>query len=212
MFCVRSLHRRYGSHTRATPLAASHALLEEWVISVHPQNSLAETPEEIPRRSGPLRNQPPGRNGLFSIFAKIRAAPPRLVALGVVVALQIVLLLVALVPPTIWADHGLPNGPIPTTAAPIVAGLFYVLPSLTGLLARRWQVAIILATLPAWLDLGIFAVAASVRIGPYYLVLEPHAVSTVGTLELFAALGALGWLARPLVISALTWLRQAARR
>ncbi len=47
------------------------------------------------------------------------------------------------------------------------------------------------------------------RIGPYYLVLEPHAVSTVGTLELFAALGALGWLARPLVISALTWLRQA---
>ena len=77
---------------------------------------------------------------------------------------------------------------------------------------RRWQVAVTLATLPAWLDLGIFAVAASVRIGPYYLVLEPHAVSTVGTLELFAALGALGWLARPLVISGLSWLRQTVRR
>ena len=182
------------------------------MISVHPQNSLVETPEEIPRRSGPLKNLPPGRNGLLSIRAKIHAAPPRLVTLGVVVALQTVLLLVALVPPTIWADYGLPNGPIPTDAAPIVAGLFYILPSLTGLLVRRWQVAVILATLPAWLDLGIFAVAAAVRIGPYYLVLEPHAVSTVGTLELFAALGALGWLARPLVISALSWLRQTVRR
>ena len=182
------------------------------MILVHPQYSLVETPEEIPRRSGPLKNQPPGHKGHRSILAKIRAAPPRLVTLGIVVALQIVLLLVALVPPTIWADHGLLNGPIPTAAAPIVAGLFYILPSLTGLLARRWQVAIILATLPAWLDLGIFAVAASVRIGPYYLVLEPHAVSTVGTLELFAALGALGWLARPLVISALSWLRQTVRR
>ena len=101
----------------------------------------------------------------------------------------------------------MPNGPIPRANA-VVAGLFYVLPSLTGLLTRRWQVAILLATLPAWLDLGIFAIAASTRIGPYYLVLEPHAVSTVGTIELFAALGALGWLARPFMVGAYARLRR----
>lgn len=106
----------------------------------------------------------------------------------------------------------MPNGPIPTELAPVVAGLFYALPSLTGLLARRWQVAIVLATLPAWLDLGVFAIAAASRIGPYYLVLEPHAVSTVGTFELFAALGALGWLARPFVIGAFARLRRAVAR
>jgi hypothetical protein len=135
-----------------------------------------------------------------------------LIALGSVVALQCILLLIALVPPSIWADHGMPNGPIPTELAPVVAGIFYVLPSLTGLLARRWQVAILLATLPAWLDLGIFAIAAASRIGPYYLVLEPHAVSTVGTLELFAALGALGWLARPVAIGAYARLRRGIAR
>lgn len=142
------------------------------------------------------------------VSARFRVVPLRLVALGVVVAVQIVLLLIALVPQNFWASHGLPNGPIPTGASPIVAGLFYLLPSFTGLLSRRWQVAVILATLPAWLDLGIFAIAAAPRIGPYYLAVEPHAVSTVGTLELFIVLGALGWLARALVMQAIAWLRQ----
>jgi hypothetical protein len=123
----------------------------------------------------------------------------RLVTLNLVIALEVVLLLIALVPQSVWADRGLPDGPIPLAMTPLVAGLFYVLPSLTGLLSRRWQAAVVLATLPAWLDLGVFAMAAATRIGPYYLAVEPHAVSTVGTLELFAALGALGWLARPLL-------------
>lgn len=130
------------------------------------------------------------------------AAPPRarLILLVLVIAAEIALLLIALVPQSIWASRGLPNGPIPHSATPLVAGLFYVLPALTGLLSRRWQAAVVLATLPAWLDLGAFAVAAASRIGPFYLAVEPHAVSTVGTLELFAVLGALGWLARPLVL------------
>ncbi len=182
------------------------------MISVHPQNSLVETPEEIPRRSGPLKNPPPGRNGLLSIRAKIRAAPPRLVTLGVVVALQTVLLLVALVPRLSGPTMACRMARFPRRPRQLSPGFSISSRSLTGLLVRRWQVAVTLATLPAWLDLGIFAVAAAVRIGPYYLVLEPHAVSTVGTLELFAALGALGWLARPLVISALSWLRQTVRR
>ncbi len=177
-------------------------------MSVHSRNPLVE-----PRDTYPPRPDFPGsRARLERISARIRRRTMRLVALGIVVALQGVLLLIALVPPSIWADQGMPNGPIPTELAPVIAGLFYVLPSLTGLLSRRWQVAIVLATLPAWLDLGAFAIAAASRIGPYYLVLEPHAVSTVGTLELFAALGALGWLARPFVIGAFARLRRGVAR
>lgn len=117
-------------------------------------------------------------------------------ALGAAVLSEIALLLIALVPQSVWATHGFPNGPIPNALAPFVAGAFYLLPALTGMLCQRWQVAVVLATLPAWLDLGIFAIAAAGHIGPFYLVIDPHAVSTVGTLELFAVLGALGWLAR----------------
>lgn len=135
----------------------------------------------------------------------------RLIALTAAVAAEVLLLLIALVPQSIWASHGFPDGPIPTRAAPFVAGAFYVLPAVTGMLSRRWQTAIVLATLPAWLDLGLFAIAAAPRIGPYYLAVEPHAVSTVGTLELFAVLGALGWLTRPLVFGAYAWVRRVAR-
>ena len=120
----------------------------------------------------------------------------RRAALGVSVLSEMIFLLIALVPQSVWATHGYPNGPIPNTLAPLVAGAFYILPALTGMLCQRWQVAVVLATLPAWLDLGVFAVAAAGRIGPFYLVIDPHAVSTVGTLELFAVLGTLGWLAR----------------
>ena len=116
--------------------------------------------------------------------------------MGVTVASETLLLLIALVPQSIWASRGYPSGPIPDALVPLVAGAFYVLPALTGALCRRWQLAVVLATLPAWLDLGIFAIAAARHIGPFYLVQDPHAESTVGTLELFAVLGALGWLAR----------------
>lgn len=166
-------------------------------------------------RSGDAESQrlPTGdqSHSLVDVATRIRRAQPRLIALTAVVALQIILLLIALVPQSIWASHGFPDGPIPTAASPLVAGAFYVLPAAAGLLSHRWQTAIVLATLPAWLDLGVFAVAAAPRIGPYYLAVEPHAVSTVGTLELFAVLGALGWLARPLVFGALAQVRRAVR-
>jgi len=106
------------------------------------------------------------------------------------------LLLISLVPPTIWARLGHPDGPIPQALFPLAAGLFYLLPTLIGALCHRWPAALALATLPAWIDLGVFAVAAAPRLGPFYLAQDPHAVGTVGTLELFAALGLLGWVAR----------------
>jgi hypothetical protein len=120
----------------------------------------------------------------------------RLPALWIAVAAEVALLLVALVPQSIWASYGYPNGPIPPALAALVAGAFYVLPALTGALCRRWYAALILATLPAWIDLGLFAIAAARRIGPFYLAQDPHAANTVSTLELFGVLGAVGWLAR----------------
>lgn len=128
---------------------------------------------------------------------------PLALVLGLGLALEIVLMLVALVPQTVWASHGFPDGPIPRALSPEVAAAFYVLPAMIGLLCRRWQAAIVLATLPAWFDLGLFAVAAASRVGPFYLATDPHAVSTVGTLELFAVLGALGWLSRSVIRYAL---------
>jgi hypothetical protein len=109
---------------------------------------------------------------------------------------QSALLLISLVPATIWASLGHPDGPLPHAVFPLVAGLFYLAPTLTGALCRRWPAALTLATLPAWIDLGVFAVAAAPRLGPFYLAQDPHAAGTVGTLELFAALGLLGWVAR----------------
>jgi hypothetical protein len=117
-------------------------------------------------------------------------------ALCLVVGLELVLLLISLVPDTIWASHGWPQGPIPSSLYPVVAGLFYLLPAVTGALCTRWQTALVLATLPAWFDLGVFAVAAAYRIGPFYLAEPAQAGATAGTLELFAALGILGWFAR----------------
>jgi hypothetical protein len=70
--------------------------------------------------------------------------------------------------------------------------------------------AIVLATLPAWLDLGLFAIVAAGHFGPFYLADEAHASGTASTLELFAVLGALGWLARAGLQS--TFSRRDARR
>jgi hypothetical protein len=130
---------------------------------------------------------------LLVIFQRV---PWQYVALALVIGLEMLLLLISLVPDTVWASHGWPSGPIPAPLYPLTAGLFYLLPALTGSLCRRWQAAIVLATLPAWGDLGLFAVAAAARVGPFYLTQEAQAGGTVSTLELFAALGLFGWLAR----------------
>lgn len=148
------------------------------------------------REVAPVALQPPRpRARGFSVLRLVLRVLTAM-ALGLTVLGEMALLLVALVPQSVWQSYGYQDGPIPRSLSPEVAAIFYVLPALTGMLCRRWQAAVVLATLPAWLDLGAFASAAATRIGPFYLATEPHAVSTVGTLELFAVLGALGWLAR----------------
>jgi len=112
------------------------------------------------------------------------------------VSLQTLLLLVSLTPQTTWANLRLPNGPIPTPLTPLAAALFYALPAVTGALCRRWYTAIALATLPAWIALGVFATVAAPRLGFAYLTQDTHAAGVIGTLELFAGMGLLGWIMR----------------
>jgi hypothetical protein len=151
-----------------------------------PNRAYVAAPGGAPAHGRARRARPAGLN-LWSVA--------RLGGLASLVALQSTLLLVSLTPQTTWATLGLPDGPIPSSLSPLVAGLFFVLPAVTGAISRRWQVAIVLATFPAWLDLGIFSIAAAQRLSPFYIAQDPHAAGAVGLLELFAALGALGWLA-----------------
>ncbi|TME09417.1 MAG: hypothetical protein E6I80_07875 [Chloroflexi bacterium] len=62
-----------------------------------------------------------------------------------------------------------------------------------------WQQALLYATLPAWIGLGVFLVAATFKVGPFYLLSPDHVTANLSLLELFAALGALGWLGRHLI-------------
>jgi len=120
------------------------------------------------------------------------------------------LLLIAVIPGGTWESLGFPaDGPTPHVLYPVVSGLFYLLPTLTGALCRRWQSALALATLPAWLDLLAFAIGAAGRLGPFDLIQDTAVKGATGTLELFAALGAFGWLARTAVLLVLDDRRRA---
>jgi hypothetical protein len=121
------------------------------------------------------------------------------------IAVEILLVVLALVPAQLWTRF-FPNstsaaldGPFPPMMAPVITALLYLLPTVIGFLCRSWQHALLAATLPAWVGLGAFLIAATFKIGPFYLVSADHVTANVSILELFAALGAIGWLGRHLV-------------
>lgn len=121
------------------------------------------------------------------------------------VAFQTILVTLALVPPPLWTRL-LPNsssaaldGPFPAAIAPVIPALLYLIPTVIGFLCRNWQRALLYATIPAWIGLGLFVIAASLKVGAFYLVSPTQVTSNVSVLELFAALGGIGWLARMLV-------------
>ena len=150
--------------------------------------------------SQPSQNQDPeqGQNTAQSMAKERR----RTILVLALVVIETLLVMSALVPAQFWTRF-LPNstsaaldGPFPPVVAPIITLLLYVLPTVIGFLCPRWQKALLYATLPAWFGLGVFLVAATFKIGPFYLVSADHVVANVSLLELFAALGALGWLGR----------------
>jgi len=118
------------------------------------------------------------------------------------VIIETILVTMALVPPQLWTRL-LPEttsaalyGPFPPVLAPIIPALLYLVPTVVGFLSRSWQKALLYATLPAWIGLGLFVIAASFKVGAFYLVSPTQVTANVSTLELFAALGAIGWLGR----------------
>src|SRR6266567_6647391 len=118
------------------------------------------------------------------------------------VVLETLLVGLALVPAQLWTRL-LPNmasatldGPFPPQISPVITFLLYIFPTLIGFLNRTWQRALLYATLPAWIGLGTFLIAATFKVGAFYLVSPDHVTANVSILELFAALGAIGWLCR----------------
>lgn len=163
-----------------TPEMVPHGRQGSAVTTLDPPSTLAPAQPEVARSS-------------LATIAR-RAALATLVIVGVA------LLVVGMVPQTAWQASGYgTDDPLPPALLPLTTALFYTIPALIGLLCRRWQVALVLATAPAWLDLGIFSVAAAGQLGPFYLV-QSHPDGAVGTLELYAALGLAGWIVRAAAI------------
>jgi hypothetical protein len=121
------------------------------------------------------------------------------------VIVETLLVTMALIPAQLWtrllphATDAALNGPFPAAIAPLITALIYLLPTFIGLLSRSWQRALLYATLPAWLGLGAFVIAATFKVGVFYLVSSDHVTANVSVLELFAALGGIGWLLRYLL-------------
>ncbi len=129
-----------------------------------------------------------------------------MVQLAGIVVLSLIesgLLVMSLVPPTKSAQLGwsATNGPFPSAAAPAVTAVFYLAPFACGLLARRWEIALVGATFPAWISIGIYTIAASTQNGIFALTSGAHPSYLVGTIELFAALGGFGWISRRVLLS-----------
>jgi hypothetical protein len=122
----------------------------------------------------------------------------QLSGIGVLALVQTGLLLTAYLPTRIINDLGwtTSNGPFPAASAPVVTLLFYLLPFASGLLTKRWDVALLASTAPAWLALGMFTIANSSQNGIFYFLKLGQPANLVGTLELFAALGFFGWVTR----------------
>jgi hypothetical protein len=126
----------------------------------------------------------------------------RAVTLIVLVVVETLLVLTALIPTQEWlrvvpdAANTAIDGPFPPSVGVVIPALLYIIPSLVGLLSRNWQQALFYATLPAWIGLGLYLTAASFKIGIFDLVGADTVTANVSILELFAALGGMGWLAR----------------
>jgi len=116
------------------------------------------------------------------------------------VAIETGLVLLALVPPQLWTrllpqtTSAALDGPFPPVIAPVITAFLYLVPTAIGFLCRSWQQALLYSTIPAWVGLGCFAIAATFKVGSFYLVSFDHVIANVSILELFAALGGIGWL------------------
>jgi hypothetical protein len=124
-----------------------------------------------------------------------------MLVIGMVI-FETILVTLALVPAQLWtrllpdSSSAALDGPFPPILAPIIPALLYLVPTVIGFLCRSWQRALLFASIPAWIGLGLFVIAASFKVSAFYLVSPTQVTANVSVLELFAALGAIGWLGR----------------
>ena len=118
------------------------------------------------------------------------------------VVIETMLVSLALVPPQLWTrllpqtTSAALDGPFPPLIAPVITAVLYLFPTVIGFLCRSWQKALLYSTIPAWFGLGCFVIAATFKVGAFYLISVDHVIANVSILELFAALGGIGWLGR----------------
>jgi hypothetical protein len=133
--------------------------------------------------------------------SSVREKRMSMVVIGLVI-FDTILVTLALVPAQLWtrllpgSTNAALDGPFPPILAPIIPALLYLVPTAIGFLSRSWQRALLYATLPAWIGLGLFVIAATSKVGAFYLISPAQVTANVSILELFAALGAIGWLGR----------------
>lgn len=136
-----------------------------------------------------------------STTSSVREKRLSMVVIGLVI-LETILVTLALVPAQLWtrllpdSTNAALDGPFPPILAPIIPALLYLVPTAIGFLCRSWQRALLYATLPAWIGLGLFVIAAAFKVGAFFLISPAQVTANVSVLELFAALGAIGWLGR----------------
>src|SRR5579883_1464069 len=113
------------------------------------------------------REQPRGSIMFQSVVTQAKTMKTRDVVVIVLLVIETVLVTTAIIPPQIWtrllpaSTNSTLNGPFPASVAPIIAALLYCIPAVIGFSCRSWQRALLLATLPAWLGLGAFVIAAT---------------------------------------------------
>jgi len=115
---------------------------------------------------------------------------PSMLVIGLV-AIETLLVLLALAPPQLWTrllpqtTSAALDGPFPPVIAPVISAVLYLVPTVTGFLCRSWQQALLYSTIPAWVGLGCFVIAATFKVGAFYLISVDH-----------VTLGGIGWLGR----------------
>lgn len=136
----------------------------------------------------------------------VRASSSRRIIILILsmVALETLLTTLTLAPAQLWvrllpqAGNAALSGPFPAPVAPLITALLYLLPTLIGFFSQNWQRALLYATLPGWIGLGLFLIAATSKVGIFYMLSADHVTANVSVLEFYALLGGLGWLARNL--------------
>lgn len=184
-----------NGHDLANGVGVAFGERPDHEITEHPTVRVSAATSTVDEFASKNPRKPPRnlRVGTPRAFAIAQLAGIALLALA-----ETTLLIISLIPASRSADLGWTstNGPFPTATAPIITAIFYLAPFGCGMLARRWDVALFGATLPAWLSLGLYTIAASTQNGIFAFTRGDQPTYLVGTLELFAALGAFGWLMR----------------